>query len=312
MVRLWRLWRRRSKVVQRVATSYAGYGAYLERESEEQPRAGQFHDDVESSGIEEGDEVNRLIHGAASSYNLSASYFALIHPGAASLMFWAAARAYLRLRRVYGGALAVCARDRRLLRAYAELVSGHTHAPREIPYAGITLAALAQRTGPQPFRRELKRLIEAARPWRAALPSDVQIPVGVFLDVCEDLSTREQNSAQIWPRSVSVLLERFGEQFAAAQANSYRWNKLQERFLPVQPEVLASVILTREKFGPLDRRMPDEGLAQLQEQAAIRILLGVSDEIIETEHLDLERAFPDRRVPEAVTLLFQQWKEHRG
>lgn len=299
------------EVVQRVATSYAGYGVYLEREAEERSKGVEFHEGIESSGAEEGDELNRLIHGAASSYNLSASYFALIHSGAASLMFWATARAYLRLRRVYGGALAVCARDNGLLRAYAELVFGHAYAPREIPYAAITMTAVAERSGRQ-FRRELGRLMEVAEPWRAALLSDIQMPVGLFLDVLGDLSSWEPANAQGWPRSARVLLERFSEQFAAAQANSYRWNRMQERFLPVQPEVLASIILTREKFGSPERRSADGGWASLQERAAVRILLGVSEEMIETGHLDLERAFPDRRVPEAITLLFREWKEHRG
>lgn len=310
------------EVVQRVAISYAGYGAYLEREAEQRARAVPFRERTESSSPdktedtgrkeeeEEEEGLDRLVHGAASSYNLAGSYFALIHPGAASLMFWAGARAYLRLRRVYGGVLAVCAREDNLLRAYSHLVLEHGYASREIPYAAITIAALAQRNGAE-FKRELGRVMEEAGPWRAGPLPDIQIPFGLFLDVFRDVSFGERRSIEGWPRSASVLLERFDEQFAAAQANSNRWRRLQERFLPIQPEVLASIMLTRERFGSPDLR--GEGWEYLRSQGprAARILLGVSEEMIESGPFDLERGFPGQHVPEAMAVLFQKWRESR-
>jgi hypothetical protein len=302
------------EVVQRVAISYAGYGAYLEREAEQLAGGGPFHEGMDSSGTEkreETEEVDRLIHGAASSYNIAGSYFALIHPSAASLMFWAAARAYLRLRRVYGGVLAACAREVNLLRAYSHLVLEHAYAPREIPYAAITIAALAQLNGSE-FKRELGRVIEEAGPWRATLLPDIQIPFGLFLDVFRDVSFGEGSRVEGWPRSANVLLERFDEQFAAAQANSYRWKLMQERFLPIQPEVLASIMLTRERFDSPELRREGKESSRFQELRAARILLRLSEEMIESRPFDLELGFPGQRVPEAMAMLFQQWREYRG
>jgi len=297
------------EAVQRIATGYAGYGVYLERLVEDLSQAAQSREGIDRNGVEE--ELHRLIHGAASSYNISGSYFALIHPGAASLMFWAAARAYLRLERVYGGVLAVCARDNDLLSAYSGLVVQHAYAPREIPYAAITLAALAHLGGTE-FQREAGRFMEAAGRWRGALLPDIPIPVGLFLDLFRDVSFGERGSVEEWPHSASVLLERFSEQFAAAQANSYRWRTMQERFLPVQPEVLASIILTRESVGSSMRRSAGTEWARFQEQPGARILLGVSEEMMESAPSDFERAFAGRPVPESIVMLFRQWKEHRG
>lgn len=306
------------EVVQRTATSYAGYGAYLEREAEELAQVAPSRERMNSGRTEETQQVERLIHGAASSYNIAGSYFALLHAGAASLMFWASARAYLRLRRVYGGVMAVCARDDNLLRAYSRLLLERAYAPREIPYAAITIAALARRNrglvagrNGAELERELGRMMDEAGPWRAALLSDIQMPLGLFLDVVKDISFGERHDFEEWPRSASVLMERFDEQFAAAQANSYRWKRMQERFLPIQPEVLASLILTRERFGSPKLRDAGRESAQLQGPPAARILLGVSEEMMESGPFVLERGFPGQRIPEAIAALFQQWREHR-
>jgi hypothetical protein len=61
--------------------------------------------------------------------------------------------------------------------------------------------------------------------------------------------------------------------------------------------VLASVILSREKFGPPEWIGDNNQSERLQERPAARILLGVSDEIIDPRPIDLERAFQGRRVP---------------
>src|SRR5579883_2353091 len=150
--------------VLRVAVGYAGYGFYLENEAREQSAGREPNYDLpRMQGIEDG---HRLLHLAASSYNISAAYFALINGGAASLMFWAAARAYLRLGRLYGGVMAVCARDTRILHDYGPLLLRASYEGIELPYAAIALAALA-REDYREFARPLGRLLESS--WQSRL-----------------------------------------------------------------------------------------------------------------------------------------------
>ena len=218
----------------RHAITSAGWGRVLQREADE--LLGTDDDASRAEG-------RRRAHAAASSFTIAAAYAALSDVALAELLFWSASREYLRVGggRLFGAVLAACTLDRELRMRWTVLAQESQPLPRDWLYALIVTRSL----GPADFdAAAIERMREGLTPYRGAHVTELFVPAAVFIDVLVEAFRVERSPAAdaSGRAAVARLLSAYVDQLEFARAGRPRWSAFNTRFLPVSPEVLATML----------------------------------------------------------------------
>ena len=234
--------RLRSDAVARHVIASAGWAFRLHRRAEEM----RVDDEASSRGRD------RLAHAAASGYTVAASYASMYSPALGELLFWTASSLYLVLDspRLFGAVLGACTHGRELRRAWAQRALERREPTRDDLYAIVALLA-----APDLERREaliMDRLNGVDRR-RGAHVTELFVPASTFLSALAPLLPENSIVAQR-ARSrrdgLARLMDAYTEQAELARAYS-AWESMTGRFLPVSPEVLATLLLVGERLETL-------------------------------------------------------------
>jgi hypothetical protein len=235
--------------VRRHVVACAGWGRVLQREAEElrgaADRAARGEPDADAAAIRA--EAEQRTHAAASSFTVAASFAALYDPALAELLFWIASVEYsLAGNRLFGAVLAACTNDRAAHQYWARIVGGSAYPPRDRVYALLAFARVWRDDGGGPGRDAIRPLLDDVATWRGGHLTELFVPASVFVDVVAsalELPSRPEAPPPDPVGAMARLLEAYDDQLALARVSRTRWPAFSTRFLPVSPEVLATILV---------------------------------------------------------------------
>jgi hypothetical protein len=197
----------------------------------------EFGEDDFEEGESAEDRIDRRFR-AAGAYAIGASYYALVDPAAANIVYATAARMYDNLDSLYAAIPALCARVTSVVErqwARARALDVETLLPGQ--FVPVTLLALwaERRVERGPSDLELLQRLARFGPLEVG---ESRLPLRLYLELHGGEAGRI--------RERDGLFERWVERLEEARLDAFSWVTLATRFLPVDPEILAAATIATD------------------------------------------------------------------
>lgn len=231
------------------------------------------------------DQIEERLYLAASGYLFGASYYSLLNPGIARIVFWTAAHVYDRLRMPYAAVMAICAADDSVVsHRWREFVeTPHRTANSSEAVARLLSAGLMLTENREAYSQQAFRIIEEGSRFPGLLVGNALIPIRLYHDLVLGIAdTNRLGKAQSRTIAESTLrfMDRAAETIETAQADRFHWQRLQTSVLPVEPEFLATSMVVARSVKKLDTSLT--GLMEGHEMhPAARVLMESAEDMLE-------------------------------
>jgi hypothetical protein len=252
-----------------VSTADREWAQRLDLDPESVPRIGR-HALGWAAALAESDVARRRGGEVRALYRLAASCQLLEDPTDGSTLMDAAGR-LADLGDTYSYVLAVCARDSEAV-SPAVFAPDRRATPTEDAHVLIALASAAVASDDEGIRERYETQSRTTSDHRGVWLGQLLAPASTVSSMLDSVVLNQPRDAI---EGFAWLLRSVSETTAAAMTDRYHWQRMMTRVMPVDPEIVALLVVALTAQGSTDGLWPDEWMLEMPAEVALEIATSI-------------------------------------